>query len=153
MITQLVFTNPQGFSVTLNDLTYPLKKFTWPPVLEGSSIPKGQHAGQWDNYKHVRKMDIECEGTILTGDTTAYWVARRALMKAILPSPISTSRIHGTFVLNLDGDSTTYIAEVNLMQASLPLEALFPTVTEFMFTWECNKGYWRNQATGAEAFI
>lgn len=140
-------------SITLNSATYPLEKFSWDYPIDGANIPKGQTSGQWDTFKYVRKMDLTCEGHILADTTSGYWTARKALLAIAMPQPDTLVKFHSRILMVVDDGATVYRADVNLAGFAIPLEALYPTVTPFQFQWECNVGYWRDNATLIEKML
>lgn len=141
-------------ALTVNELVaepnYPIEKFTWDYETDGDEIPKFEAPGQWDNFKPVRSMTLDCEGHIRATTTALYWTARKNLMNFVVPAaPIPQVKKHLRIEMQLDGDSNVYYADFVLDDFSCPIEANYPTVTPFMFQWTCNFGYWRNIATNA----
>lgn len=155
MFTLIRLRDPQtSASLVINELVstplYPVEKFTWDYEVTGDEIPKFEAPGQWDNFKPVRKMILDCEGHIVGQTTSAYWAARRNLSNLVVPPPtIPQVKQHTRIEMQLDGDGTLYYGIFMLDDFSIPLEANYPTVTPFLFQWSCNFGYWRNAATGA----
>lgn len=155
MLSLLRLRDPLGLStLTINELTsqplYPVEKFTWDYEMSGDEIPKFEAPGQFDNFKVVRQMTIDCEGHIVTQTTSAYWTARKNLLSlALPPATIPAQSKHVRIEMQLDGDANIYYADCVLDDYSVPLEANYPTVTPFLFQWTCNFGYWRNVATNA----
>lgn len=150
MINSMSFVAANGVtSITLNDDTYPVQKFSWDYPTDGADIPKAQTYGQWPTRKFVRKMTIDCEGWILSNSASGYWTARKNLLAAIVPNPSNTATNHGRLSVKFEGDtSTTYWADVLLVGFQVPMEANYPTVTPFQFQWEASLGYWINGSTG-----
>lgn len=155
MFSLIRLRDPIGLNtLTINELTsqplYPVEKFTWDYETTGDDIPKFEAPGQFDNFKVVRQMTLDCEGHIVTQSTTAYWTARKNLMNMIVPpNTIPALSKHVRIEMQLDGDSNVYYGDFVLDDWSCPLEANYPTVTPFLFQWSCNFGYWRNLATNA----
>lgn len=157
MIASIQFISANGInSVLLNEsdaTSYPVYKFEWNYATDGADIPKGQTYGQWPTRKFVRKMPITCEGDIIGTTSAAYWTARKALLAAIVPNPTSTFTNHGRLYMTLEGDGSTYYADVSLVGFQVPMEANYPTMSQFQFQWEANFGYWINLSTGQPALI
>jgi len=142
--------------VTLDDLTYPCQKLTWEYPIVGDSQPRPFTAGRHDSRKNVGVMTLDVEGEIFTNTTTNYWIARKALARLVLPPAVQTPSIysHSILRMQIDGDTTWYRADVQLTSYSIPLAATgAPTVSPFMFSWECNFGYWMNESTGQAVYL
>jgi len=135
-------------SITVNDATYPLNKFDWNQDMVGDDLRRMDGPGRHLNYKHPETLPISMEGHILADSTSAYWTARKALLAVVIPDPIQTTAIHGTIRIQIDGDTEVYYVEVVLKDWAIPLEALYPTVTPFMFQWESFTGYWNKLSGG-----
>jgi hypothetical protein len=144
MITSIYIWDAANLSgVELDTLTYPLQKFSWEYPIVGDDVMRPFASGQYDTRKSVGSMTIDCEGTIVTNSTTDYWTARKALVAKVLPLADQISYNHSTLKLKVDGDTQEYIAEIVLSSYSIPLASTgAPTISEFQFSWTCNKGYW-----------
>jgi len=143
MLTSVVLKDAASInSITVNNATYPLEKFDWGPDLIGDDLRKMDGPGRHFNFKHVETMPITMEGHILADSTSAYWTARKALLAIVIPDYTQVIPIHGTINIVLDGDAETYFTRIILKSSDVPLQALYPTVTPFMFQWESFDGYW-----------
>ena len=137
--------------VDLDDLTYPCQKLTWEYPVVGDTINRPFSSGRHNTRRSVNMMTIEVEGEIFTNSTSAYWSARKALVAKVLPLPVQVPSLyrHSVLRMQIDGDTDWYMAEVQLSSYSIPLATTgAPTVSPFMFSWECNAAYWTNQNTG-----
>jgi hypothetical protein len=152
MITLIEVWDAQNLNfVELDEFPYPLNsKLSWEYPIVGQDIPRPFSAGRHNSRKSVDVMTIDCEGEIVENTTSGYWSSRKALVACVLPplvQPFGVYR-HSTIKLKVDGDNTIYFAEVQLASFSIPLAADgSPTVSPFMFSWTCNKGYWTNAST------
>lgn len=143
MLTSVVLKNATSLSsITVNDAIYPLQRFDWNQDMVGDNLRKMDGPGRHFNMKYPETMPVHMEGHILSDSTSAYWTARKALLNIVVPDFTQTLAIHGTINIQIDGDSETYFTRVALMDWDVPLEALFPTVTPFLFQWESFDGYW-----------
>lgn len=154
MITSLEATNiDTGLSVFLNDDTYPLKEFIWDQEMKGEAIRKHQRPGRWPTRKQVDFMPIHMEGDMFADTSANYWDIRTDLLTVLLPHPDNVEENHVRFEMVLSGSATTYYADCTLEDYSVPVRALSPTVTHFLFDWANNFGYWRILSSGAVAMI
>lgn len=154
MLTSLVATNiDTTTTVTLNNLTYPLRRFAWDYELKGEAEPKMQKPGRHDALKQVDVMTIEMEGSMMADPTENYWDIRAAFMIVLLPHIDAIELNHVRFDMVVSGSADTLYAECTLADVSVPVEALSPTRSEFMFNWECPFGYWRKASDNSVVYI
>jgi len=142
--------------VALDEFPYPCQKLEWSYPIVGDTVPRPFSAGRYDTRRSVDVMTIDVEGEIVTNTTTEYWNARKALVAVVLPAKAQIPSInrHSAIKMQLDGDSEIYWAEVQLTSYSIPLAASgSPTVSPFMFSWECNFAYWYAQSTGEAVLL
>jgi hypothetical protein len=147
MITSILIRNAidaYASSLALDDLVYPLSKFEFPPIMEGSKIGKQQNPGRWPTRRYVREMDITIEGRILATDTSDYWVKRKALMVKAVPDPTNTAYDPIRIDLVIDGDGNTYTAQCSLesLGGALDVALASPQMSEFQLQYSCSAGYW-----------
>lgn len=156
MIEDLVYTSSLAVAVDFytGTIIYPVKVFDFNSSMgSAEGIKKFQAPGRWDVNSYVDFMPIVMECDILTNDSTAYWVARKALLRAIVPDPANITKNHGRITMQITGDAETYFADVILKGYSAPMDAMSPSVSACQFQWECNKGYWSALSTGNPAII
>jgi len=157
VITEFLVYNAAGVTtVSLDTLTYPCQKLTWEYPIVGDSMQRPFSAGRHDSRKNVGMMTIDVEGEIVTNSTSSYWTARKALVSCVLPLKVQTPTVyrHSAIRMVIDGDSDHYWADVQLTSYSIPLATTgAPTVSPFMFSWECNAGYWTSQNTGQAVLL
>ena len=138
-------------SVDLDEFPYPCQKLAWEYPIVGDTINRPFSSGRHNTRRSVNMMTIDVEGEIVTNSTSDYWNARKALVSTVLPEPVQTPSVyrHSIIYMQIDGDTNWYSAEVQLSSYSIPLATTgAPTVSPFMFSWECNHAYWFNQNSG-----
>jgi hypothetical protein len=152
----LTLTNYNGAVCLVNEIpgpgNYPVEEFIWHNSTRADSPPNLQAQGGHYHHAYLDPMSIEMRGHILSTDTSDYWVKRKALLAAVVPLPTDSGRYTGKISMQIDGDSSTYYANVILKDWDIPLQALYPTVTAFQIQWENPFGYWRTTA-GATVLI
>lgn len=154
MIDSLVATNMDTLAtVTLNNLTYPLRRFAWDYEVKGDAEPKMQKPGRHAALKQVDVMVIDMEGSMMADPSQNYWTIRQAFMVVLLPHIDAVELNHVRFDMVVSGSGVVHYAECTLADVSVPVEALSPTRSEFMFNWECPFGYWRNASSNAVIYI
>lgn len=148
MITSLAYLPATGGSITLNDLVYPVHQFDVETMIDNRDAKKMAQPGEWPVYAYPGSMTIHCEGRILGASSSDYVTKRLALLDAILP-PIATltSRIHGTVRIQMDGWAETADAEVIVTQQSVPMRAMYPSISDFMITWKAFLPYFEGNST------
>lgn len=152
MYSVVTLTDSNGInSVDLDEFPYPLQKFDWDPdMVGGDGFAKPASFGRWDAFRRTQAMNIHCEGEIVTDTVTEYWAARKALMAIACPVSEQVERNHSRLNITLEGDGVSYVAFVQLQSMNAPIAALgSPTVSQFMFEWTCNVGYWTDAGSGA----
>jgi hypothetical protein len=161
VITSFLVAGPIGFIgtgsfVSLDEFPYPCQKLTWAYPVVGDTVARPFSAGRWDTRKSVEVMTIDVEGEIVTNTTSDYWIARKTLAAFVLPQKIQIPSIyrHSQIRMQIDGDTENYIADVQLTSYAIPLAATgSPTVSPFMFSWECNMAYWIAESTGEAVLL
>lgn len=154
MLTSLTATNiDTAATITINDLTYPLRRFAWDYDIKGDAEPKMRKAGRHKTLKQIDTMTIEMEGSMMADISQNYWTIRKAFMAIFLPHPDAVELNHVKFEMVIAGSSDTLYAECTLADVSVPVEALSPTRSEFMFNWECPFGYWRDDSDDSAVMI
>lgn len=160
MITQLLCAGVSDLYATtieLDDLIYPLNKFSWYPELGNSRFPKSNAPGSWKTRSRTQTMTIEISGAILGSTTAEYWTRRKALAAKIIPPPDDPAYPefdHTRFIATFDGDATVYYADCILTSNIGALESTgAPTVSEFELMFECREGYWTAGLGGPKVVI
>jgi hypothetical protein len=140
--------------VSLDDFPYPVSGFSWEYPIVGDDVQRPFAAGRYNSRKSADAMTITCEGNIVENTTTAYWTSRKALVSKVIPDYAQgpTTYRHSHLRMQIDGDTDTYYADVQLSSYAVPLSTTgAPTVSPFQFNWTCNLGYWSSLTYGTPA--
>jgi hypothetical protein len=133
----VVFTNLNGQSVSLNNDTWPLKEFTPEVDIFGEEVKRMQEPGIWPNRTVLGKMLMHCGGDLLLNDAYAYITERMRAMQILVPAGIiNNERKMGTITLLYDNFEPMYNDCTLDAYPSLPMQALYPSVTEFSITFK-----------------
>jgi hypothetical protein len=153
MITKFEIRPNAGSPIEINTDSYPLSECDIFTNFDSKTFRKLAAPGEWPSFAYPGALTINVVGKILgTGVTPTedYWDKRLALMDATLP-PIQTltSRQHGVIRVRMDGWSEDADTPVVVMSTSLPMQALYPAISDFRISWKGFVPYF----TGASSAI
>lgn len=128
-----------GLHLELNgdDNKYPFTKEvdTHCEMTDRPKQPKLQKAGQWPVFTYAQNRIWHVEGSINRQTMAEYDAARLLLLKRIMP-PATTTHRHTGKIITTDENGHTYTSIVTLLQYSIPVVPLYPSVGEYMIEWE-----------------
>jgi hypothetical protein len=148
------FRNLNGETWVFNTDTIPLKKWSVTTEMRGNDRNRGEAHGIYPRKTYLGKMLISMEGDLLDDTPEDYIAARQEALRVILPDPIAsvTQRKLGTLVVRYSGMSEDMETDVALDGWEMPMEALYPSTTPFMFNWVSFTPYWTGVASGSYYF-
>jgi hypothetical protein len=150
MIEFFDFTNNNGLTWHFNTDTCPLKEFEVDVDIRTEEVPRMQEHGLWPSYSYAGKMLLHLTGDILQATPQAYIADRIQMLKVLTPAGVVvTHRTIGKITMQYTGQETMYNDSVTLDAApSIPMHALYPSVTEFQITFKCFKPYMIGAGSG-----
>lgn len=151
MIDKLDFTNLNGQTWHFNTDTCPLKEFIVEIDSRSEEVPRMQEHGIWPAYTYQGKMLLHLNGDILENTPEQYIASRINMLNILVPAGIVVNtRRMGTITMKYSGMAEDmYQDEVTLdAMPSLPMRALYPSVTEFDITFKIFRPYMIGKSSG-----
>lgn len=149
----ITYTNLSGASIEINEpapnFRYPVFNFDMPVYYEGQPQSKMQQPGEWPTFNYPRYRTFEFTGAILGNDAEGYNDAVGDLKQVLQPPYMFyEERRHGRLSLKFYGDATTYYADVQVVNFSIPKEANYPSVSDFSLSLRSFEPYLRVTGSG-----
>lgn len=149
----ITYTNVAGASITINEappnFRYPVFTFDMPMYMESQPQSKMQQPGEWPTYMYPRYRTFEFTGAILGNDAEGYNDAVGDFKQVFQPPyAFYEQRRHGRLFLQFYGDATTYYADVQLANLSVPKEANYPSVSDWSMSLRSFEPYLRVVGSG-----
>jgi hypothetical protein len=143
MIDAMNWTNLNGQVWQFNTDTCPLKEFTVEVANRTVAVERMQEHGEWPAYSYQGAMLIHINGDLLYNDATAYMAGRIQMLQTLCPAGVVVNtRRMGTFNITFTGQEPMYSDDVTLdALPSIPMRALYPSVTEFDITFKVFRPY------------
>ena len=145
----VVFTNLNGQSALFNNGTWPLRSFEVNGNMRSSPVERMEEPGEWPTRSTPGALLLHCGGDLLENDSDAYMIERIRVLNILIPAGIvNNERKMGTLTLlfnsiePLVGDCTLDDYPV------LPMQALYPSVTEWSITFKVFAGYMIGRNSG-----
>jgi len=143
MIDAMSFTNLNGQVWQFNTDTCPLKEFDVETSNRTIDVPRMQEHGSWPAYSYQGPMLIHITGDLLYNDATTYMSGRIQMLQTLVPAGVVVKdRTMGTIRITFTGQEPMYSDDVTLdALPSIPMRALYPSVTEFTITFKVFRPY------------
>lgn len=133
----LVFTNLNGVSWTFNTDTCPLKEFIVEVDMVGTEIKRMQEPGIWPHRTSPGKMLMHIVADILRDTSATYIADRLTLLNTLIPAGVvELHRKMGTIKLHYVGQEWMSADCTLDAYPSMPLQALYPSVSEVDITFK-----------------
>lgn len=145
----VIFTNLNGQQLKLNNDIWPLKNFEVEVNMRGERIDRMEEPGEWPTRTQVGAALIHCGGDVLKNTSDDYITERMRAINILVPAGvIEQERKMGTLTL-LYNNFEPLINDCTLDgYPSLPMQALYPSVTEYSITFRVFAGYMIGRNTG-----
>lgn len=151
MLTKFEVRPNSGSPVELNTLVYPLHVVEITPNIDPKTYQKLAAPGEWPSFTYEGAMTIHVEGDCIGSGATPgsdYTANRIALIDAIAPPVgVLTSRKHGVIRIRMEGMTEDADVDVVVTQRSIPMRALYPSISEFLITWKAYLPYFTGVTT------
>lgn len=153
MLEFLTWTNVQGQSFTFNTDVIPLKEFTTEVDIRTEEVERMQEHGIWPGYSYGGKLLIHINGDILCNTAAEYIVQRMNMLQCLVPAGVVVNtRKMGDISLQYTGMETMRSESLTgaCLDAapSIPMRALYPSVTEFDITFKVFRPYLLGAGSG-----
>jgi hypothetical protein len=138
----VIFTNLNGQQLALNNDIWPLKSFEIEGSMRGQRIEKMEEPGEWPTRTQVGALLIHCGGDLLKDTSDTYIAERMRAMNILVPAGvIEQERRMGTLTVKYN-NFEPLINDCTLDDyPMLPMQALYPSVTEYTMTFRIFAGY------------
>lgn len=155
MIEKLNFVNMRNQTLQMNTATMPLENFHADGETRATDRPKMQTHGSWKGFAYLGFVVWHAEGHLLADTTEDYITARLNIMDILIPPPgKQRDRKWGTLYVRYTGMTEDLKNDCyHEGYPELPMEALFPSVTPFMFSFHCFDPFWTGVGTGRRITI
>lgn len=148
MFIAFTITPPGGSPFAILDATYPATLIdTHCEMSDRPRTAKQTQPGQSPVYTFARNRIWHVEGDILGTGMADYDTKRLALLAAIMPAAAPLDRFTGTIQVT-DANSNVYESQVSLTSHSVPVAALYPGTSTYMFEWESDDPFVYTPAIG-----
>jgi hypothetical protein len=145
----LVFTNLNGQSAAFNNDIWPLKKFEVEGNMKSTPVDRMQEPGEWPVRTIPGSILLHCGGDVLKNDSAGYIAERMRVLNILIPAGVVNNERKMGVVTLLYVGWEPMIADWTLDDyPQLPMEALYPSVTEWGFTIKVFAGYMIGRGSG-----
>lgn len=145
----LIFTNLNGQQWLINNDIWPLKEFTPEGSIRGNRVERMEEPGEWPTRTQVGALLIHCGGDLLEDTSGSYIVERMRVLQILIPAGvIEQERKMGTLTIKYEDFEPMYNDCTLDDYPSLPMQALYPSVTEWSVTFRIFDGFMLGQNTG-----
>lgn len=153
MLEFFTWTNTQGISFTFNTDVIPLKEFTPETDIRSEEVSRMQEHGIWPAYSYGGKLLIHINGDILCNTAAEYIQQRMLMLQCLVPAGlVVNTRKMGDIRMQYTGMETMVTEALTgaCLDAapSIPMRALYPSVTEFDITFKVFRPYMVGAGSG-----
>jgi hypothetical protein len=150
MLDLFDFINLNGQIWHFNTDTCPLKEFTVEVDSRSEEVPRMQEHGIWPSHTYQGKMLIHINGDLLYNTPQLYIAGRLQMLNTLVPAGVVVNtRRMGTIRMQYTGQEVMYSDDVTLdAMPSVPMRALYPSVTEFDITFKVFRPYMIGAGSG-----
>jgi len=138
MIRRFDIQNLNGQIWSFNTDTWPLKNFEVDGDVRNEELQRMQEHGIWESRTYLGKVLIHTLGDALYNTPQDYMVGRLGMLNTLVPAGvIETARRMGRLFIGFDGITEDFYQDYTLDgYPTLPMLALYPSVTEFQITYK-----------------
>jgi hypothetical protein len=150
MIRRFDFQNLNGAIWQFNTDTWPLKEFEVDGDIRSDEVARMQEHGIWEARTYLGKLLIHTTGDALFNTPEDYIAARLNMLNTLIPAGvIESARRMGRLFIGFDGITEDFYQDCTFDgYPTLPMMALYPSVTEFQITYKLFKPYMIGVQTG-----